>query len=79
MKKNTKPKLSLEDKEKLKSFDKLNYNQFKKLVDQGSVTACVKFKKIKPNIYLDPRTQHFVYVNPKYMQIRKCGEWTNKD
>jgi hypothetical protein len=79
MKKNTKPKLSQEDEAKLKTFDKMKFEQFKALVEQGVITACVKFKKIQPTVYLDPKTQHFVYVNPKYAHIRKCGEWTNQE
>ena len=61
--------------EKIQTFQRMPFNQFKELVKSGQITSMIKLKKPR-TIFYDEKTCNFLYLNPYHGNFNKCGEWT---
>lgn len=65
---------SPEVEEKIKSFERIEFNAFKELIKQGQIKPFCKLKQPR-TIFYDQDTANFLYLNPYYGDFSKCGEW----
>ena len=62
--------------EKIKTFGRVPFDQFKELIRMGEIIPTVKLKTPR-TIFYDGNTRNFLYINPYYGEFQKCGEWSN--
>jgi len=60
--------------QKIKSFERINFEAFKNLVIGNSVIPFCKLKTPR-TIFYDSETENFLYLNPYWGNFQKCGEW----
>ncbi|RDY58908.1 hypothetical protein [Flagellimonas nanhaiensis] len=86
-------KISQETLDKLKTFEPVQFRQYKELVNTGQIRPVSKYvdketgehkttkiKLTKPvQVYYDNENKNFLYLNPFYKTIRLCGEWANEE
>ena len=59
---------------KVKSLPRIDFDVFTALILNGTVRQLVKFKHRK-TIFFDEEIGYFLYLNPAYLELRKCGEF----
>ena len=65
---------SPETLEKINSFCRMPFETFKELIALGDIIPSCKLKTSR-TIFYDDSTEHFVYLNPYFGELVKCGEW----
>lgn len=59
---------------KIKSFDRIDFDQFKELVKVGTIQPTCNLKTPR-TIFYDDETCNFLYLNPYHGDFQKCGYW----
>ena len=59
---------------KVKSLPRIDFDAFTALHISGQVKRLKKLKK-RRTIFFDEETGYFLYLNPLYKQLHKCGEF----
>jgi len=60
--------------QKIKSFERINFDAFKGLISDNAVIPFCKLKTPR-TIFFDKETDSFLYLNPYWGNFQKCGEW----
>lgn len=73
MEKSTSPEVI----EKIKTFDRIPFDTYKEMINNGNINPLCKLKTPR-TIFFDSENDCFVYLNPYHSNFQKCGEWSDK-